>query len=370
MKIKYVFFMSSLFFAMACSPMQAFRLPFVEEFIVPQSDFSAEAILISTEEKVTNAGGTSGSVRNRIYFSPDLGETWQELNRPENEYLTGYVKYLKVQDNTLFIGSHSGFSVAEKNGTLWKFIGNESSGYTLASYDDVVSTDVAKSGSSIYSATWSGLAISDNNALSWRKIPRRLIGSPSTLRSVYVISGAIYLTSEHALYVSKDNGMTWQEVNFDGQGKEVLGRSPQIVFLENEIFASSMAGGVFRSTDNGNSWQNLPLPNVLPNSEFVSGLLATENVLMAWSYLGYFRSTNRGASWTWTSAQTLTGLAKGIVEDISLSGEVALLKTNDFGNNNQKVFISKDSGATWTDLSGKSSFPKKFVSQIFVPTAQ
>jgi photosystem II stability/assembly factor-like uncharacterized protein len=350
--------------------MRTLQLPVVEEFTVPQSDFSADAILVSTEEKVTNTGGTSGSIRNRIYYSSDLGETWQELNRPENEYLTGYVKFLKIQDSALFVGSHNGFSVAEKNGTSWRFIGAESYGYSLAGYDEIVSSDIVKSGSIIYSATWGGLAISDNNALSWRKIPRRFIGSPSTFRAVHVNSGAIYLTSEHGLYVSRDSGTSWQDINFDGQGGEVLGRSPQIIFLENEIFASSMAGGVFRSTDNGTSWQNLPLPDVLPNSEFVSGLLATENVLIAWSYLGYFRSTNRGVSWTWTSATALTGLAKGVVEDISLSGEVALLKTNDFANNNQKVFISKDSGLTWTDLSNKSGFPKKFVSHIVVPSVE
>ncbi len=98
------------------------------------------------------------------------------------------------------------------------------------------------------------------------------------------------------------------------------------------LFTGTWHGGVFISTDNGTSWVNTGLTNTSVISLAVSG-----TNLFAGTWDGVFLSTNSGASWTSVN----TGLTNTFIQALAISG------TNLFAGTNTGVFRSTNNGINW-----------------------
>ena len=101
------------------------------------------------------------------------------------------------------------------------------------------------------------------------------------------------------------------------------------------LFAGIDGSGIFRSTNNGTNWTVTGLSN--PE---VLALAASGTDLFAGTYFdGVFRSTNNGTSWT------AVGLTNIIVQALAVSG------TNLFaGTRGGGVFRSTDNGTNWVEV--------------------
>jgi photosystem II stability/assembly factor-like uncharacterized protein len=111
------------------------------------------------------------------------------------------------------------------------------------------------------------------------------------------------------------------------------------------LFAATFDSGIFRSSDNGISWtaQNngWPATTVLAIGSIGANVFAgTDGGLFNQTgFAGVYRSTDNGGSWNRTMLQEVFSIAS--------SGSELFASSWDKG-----IFLSKDTGANWTDATG------------------
>jgi hypothetical protein len=94
------------------------------------------------------------------------------------------------------------------------------------------------------------------------------------------------------VFRSSNNGDSWQAVNTGLTNTTAYA----LASIENELFVGTGGSSVFKSTDYGNTWS--PASNGMP-SQTVYALLTINSILVAGTdATGIYVSTNRGASWS------------------------------------------------------------------------
>jgi len=114
------------------------------------------------------------------------------------------------------------------------------------------------------------------------------------------------------------------------------------------VFAGTMGGGVYRSTDNGNSWTQV---NNGLTMLHVYAITANSNYVFAGTYhngnisgQGVFRSADNGQTWTAVNngmSSTTTIMALAVKDNFVFAG-----------TNGQGVYRSSDNGDNWTNVAG------------------
>ena len=138
-------------------------------------------------------------------------------------------------------------------------------------------------------------------------------------------------TGGGGIYRSTDSGQSWVLSNTGNASIETRA----FAMIGTTIFAGTN-GGVYRSTDGGQTWTsaNTGLTNGLDWSFAVSGTTLFTGTFGG----GVFRSTNQGQTWTAVN----TGLTNLTVQALAISGQ------NLFAGTNGGVFRSSDQGQSWT----------------------
>jgi photosystem II stability/assembly factor-like uncharacterized protein len=167
---------------------------------------------------------------------------------------------------------------------------------------------------------------------------------PSDADRVYVGSTRVWRTT--------DDGSTWQAISphLDGSAIsaiEVAAADP------NRIYVGTENGGVFRSVDRGKTWSpdisGAAMPGNMITRLDTTEKLGADNVLATVANSGHshvFRSKDGGLSWI--------DIDKGQLPDIP--HHAVLIKPEDpkvvFVANDAGVYVSRDQGATWANMSG------------------
>lgn len=110
------------------------------------------------------------------------------------------------------------------------------------------------------------------------------------------------------------------------------------------LFAGTLGGGLYRSTDNGASWRALHGAFTNPHV----GVLAVSGTSVFAASGGLFRSTDNGASWTELGSGNVAALA---VRGTILFGVHA-------GETSDDLIRSADNGATWNVVLGAKSISR------------
>jgi photosystem II stability/assembly factor-like uncharacterized protein len=205
----------------------------------------------------------------------------------------------------------------------------------------------AYTGDSIYSSL--------DNGNSWQKISNQLKGVNTVVETP--TKKLLACGAENKVLSSIDAGVTWEIVpQISGQFVGNLFVSPK-----GYLFATIMMGGVWRSTDDGITWQ--PKTSGLPNQHWGEGVafLSNGDMLMSTGLsgeYGIYRSTNDGDSWT-PSHEGLTHTYTWWLCE-SKPGIVFA------GTLNKGIYRSSDNGTTWHSSStGVSDSTKSEVFHIF-----
>jgi len=153
------------------------------------------------------------------------------------------------------------------------------------------------------------------------------------------------------LYVSPDNGVTWNELGFSNNYINFITQSPNGNLFVGTGFTSN--GKLYKSTDNGTTWTDITNGiNISPyggTSSIVSMLAVSNEIFIVGSFDCTYRTTNSGQTWT-----KLTYTEYGYVSDYGSmkcivktnSGLLANMDTS-FGS---KLYRSTDNGLTWTKI--------------------
>jgi len=336
----------------------------------------AEAMVISNNDYMFFSGYATG-----VYRSTDNGEYWEKLN---NNYSYEDIYSLLVSDNDyIFAGIADNISLrivrSTDYGETWV---NLSSGiddpvYSLASYQNNIYVGTSGSGvyySTDYGGSWvhSSLDTSYNRALavndsgnvfagstngelfrsndsgvSWDKIydiGENSISSILTSVPGYIFVGCVSWNSVgygKIIFRSTDDGITWDLVN-NGLLSE-RGIVKLIYTDDGSIYATSSDNGVFRSSDFGDTWEQVG-PIISNLNEII---IDEEDYVFAATQYKIYRSSNGGISWEYKGNGIedtyIPALAANINGDIWAGSEF---------HGFARLYHSTDKGESWTKIPG------------------
>lgn len=172
-------------------------------------------------------------------------------------------------------------------------------------------------------------------------------GNVSSYGASGVIGGLLY---------TRDGGQSWTELSdplfADSSVTGVVARGSVLVAATSGMFGTFAPGGVFRSTDRGQSWVRIP-DIAEPDTFDLTGDPANPSRLYLTTPRAVYRSDDAGAHWTNISAADprvsalLDDFTVSLAEiDVGAGGRVFLVITR-FGNG---AYIGYSDGAGWTEM--------------------
>ena len=177
------------------------------------------------------------------------------------------------------------------------------------------------------------------------------------------------------IWKSSNNGVTWKSI-FDGQPDNSFGAlaifegDPKIVWAatgeQNNRQSSSWGGGVYRSTDAGDTWSYVGLHDTRaigrvvlhPTDPNVAYVAAVGNLWKASPDRGVFRTTDAGRTWTKSLyVDPFTGATDLVMDprspDVLYAATYQRLRSAccfNGGGPGSAIYKTTDAGATWQKL--------------------
>ena len=230
-------------------------------------------------------------VNGGVWKSEDYGRTWNPIFDHESTQSIGAIAVAPSDPNIIYVASGEGLHRPD-----------------LSVGDGIYkSADTGK--------TWTHLGLRDG-----QQIPALAVDPRDPNKVFAAVLGHPYGPSkERGLYLSTDGGQSWKKViskdeNTGASDVEIDPSNPNVVYAsmwevregpweDNNEF-NGTNGGLFKSTDGGNSWQQLT--NGLPKdlSQIYVAIAPSDprrlyaTVGMASGKLGVYRSDDAGDSWT------------------------------------------------------------------------
>jgi photosystem II stability/assembly factor-like uncharacterized protein len=230
-------------------------------------------------------------VNGGVWKTDDYGRTWNPIFDHESSQSVGSIAVAPSDPNIIYVGSGEGLHRPDLS------VGN----------GIYKSTDAGK--------TWMHLGLRDG-----QQIPAIAVDPRDPNKVFAAVLGHPYgPNEERGIYRSTDGGQNWQKViskdeNTGGDDVEIDPSNPDVVYAsmwearegpweDGNLFNGS-GGGLFKSTDGGNTWHQLSngLPNDLSqiyvgiapsNSQRLYATLATAS-----GKLAVYRSDDAGDSWS------------------------------------------------------------------------
>ena len=248
---------------------------------------------------------------------------WTLTNGPESAVITE----IKADSNILYSAAWgAGVFRSLDNGNSWT---NVSSGLS-----NLFTTGFTVDKGKIYVAVQFGpLYMSVDSGNTWTSL-----GLPTIYSSVRSISAVdsviVVITNTDSVRLSVDFGMTWRIINYQFANNNLY--YPTV--KDTNVFASVTGSGVYRMGINDTTWiaANNGLSNL--NTKFIK---VCGNSIFVGTGAGLYHSLNNGNSWS----NVTNGITNNAIQFLDINGSqiVAVDSTLD-------VFLSSDSGSTWTDF--------------------
>jgi photosystem II stability/assembly factor-like uncharacterized protein len=323
--------------------------------IYPYNEFFALGI---NQNNILFAGTSGGG----LYRSADKGITWTWLQN----YGSPECWAIAFNDSDQIFagdGDWGGLYKSTDVGNTWNQI--------LPNSDKILAVEIDPGGN-IYVGTSNNFYKSTDNGDTFTSyyagLPNSEIASVLSNSQSKIFVGTGYLSQGNGVYFSNDGGVNWTQSGIDSQTVYSL----TIDQYEN-IYAGTQLSGVYKSTDNGITWKQIN--NGLQNRNVFRVKMIQTDLLFACSETdgGIYRSSDFGNSWLITgmpagtvysgfiddSVNIFTATYGGIQKFDSYSdnwsilmygGMVDILRTtaeNLIACNFSSVFISSDYGINW-----------------------
>jgi photosystem II stability/assembly factor-like uncharacterized protein len=291
-----------------------------------------------------------GVVNGGVWKSNDFGRTWNPIFDSQPTQSIGAIAVAPSDPNIVYAASGEGLARPDLS------VGN----------GIYKSTDAGK--------TWSHLGLQHGE-----QIPALAIDPRDPNRLFAAVLGDPYgANEERGIFRSTDGGATWQKIlykdeNTGGSDIEMDPSNPQVLYAslwevrqgpwEDNNFFAGTAGGLFKSTDGGNTWKQLTngLPkdivqvNVAIAASQPSRVYASVGTTQRGDYgsgagLGVYRSDDAGENWYRVTTDPRPAMRIG-------GGDLSVLRVDP--KNADVVYSasivtmrSSDGGKTWTGIRG------------------
>ena len=222
----------------------------------------------------------AGTRGNGIFRTINDGQTWQ----PVNDGLTNLKVSCLVNSEEFILAGTLGGGVfrSDDNGSSWETV-------TSNPQDTVVSA-LLVSGNTVYAGTDLGVCVSGDNGDTWDcgRIDTAVV-------KALAVSGSLIFAGSvgDGMFRSTDNGETWNVVDPLHTTDTTV---TALAVFGQYIFAGTFSKGIFRSADNGDTWQPV---NVGMGDTLIQCIMTTDDRIFIGTYgQGAFTSTDNGDSWT------------------------------------------------------------------------
>lgn len=338
----------------------------------------------------------AGTFEKGVYRSSDNGENWTSTGLKNQTVFS-----LAVSGSTIFAGTYGGGVYrSSDNGGIWTQVNMGLKNKTVYA--------LAVNGSSLYAGTdGGGVFRSTDNAENWTEVNTGLTGKTiksfaftGTTLFAGINNGGVYKTNDNGenwigsglqnttvwalselgtkliagtsngAYSSSDQGGTWVKVDT----AELPNKPVRVLTVNGPAIYAGIYGdrGLYRSTDSGEKWISMGLPNEVVSGTVsigakvflgsstgvcyttdhgetfhdagtfkfgVSALEAKDAMLFAGSWDGgLYSSKDEGKTWDYV------GLRNQTISKISAFGTVIAVRTN-----SGSIFTSIDNGITWSE---------------------
>ncbi|MCC7431846.1 T9SS type A sorting domain-containing protein [bacterium] len=290
-----------------------------------------------------------GSASGGIFKSTDNGNSWNAIFDSELSLSIGDIAIDPTNPQTIYVGQ-----------------GEANAGGGSVCYGGFGVSKSTDGGN-----TWQNIGLQNSNAIG------KIVVDPQNSNNVFVAAmGRLFSTnSERGIYRSQNAGQTWTQVlavndSTGGIDLAINPQNPNIVYAATWERKRSLTGrfyagigsGIYRSTDGGTTWNlmtnGLPQPSTNNGKIAISISNSNPNVLYATYcdhpgfFLGVYKTTDGGNSWTQLSGNGLTGCFSSfgwwfnrLFVDPTNSDKVFLSGLN--------LYSSTDGGNNW-NVSGSS----------------
>ena len=275
--------------------------------------------------RTTNSGQTFDTVR--ILFS-GIGTVWG---------------FSFINNNTGYLCGSSNYKVMKTTdgGNSWALVNNIGSLGTLDFYaiygSDENNIKVGSSSGNVYLTTNAGLNWTTSN-----------VGSTSQISGMVFLNantGYICGQSFGLFRYTTDGGVSWSGTNAPtGNILTCIIYDGSAAYLSGTVTAET----IFKTTDNGNSWQTIPIsigPTIHPLLAYSIDKLGN-NMIVVGNYGEMIKSTNNGSSWSSYSYRRSLATMSGDIYAQSGTGRIIACGTN-IGYNDD-ILVSSDGGINWT----------------------
>lgn len=265
-----------------------------------------------------------------------------------------------IVDHTVLIGGFGGVFRSTDNATSW--IQSNTSGVNLS---ELTFSPNYESDQTVFAASAQGIYRSIDGGMSWNIIgfsgtPVQTIAISPNYVVDHILFAGINANNNGYVFRSDDGGFNWVDTGLlvSNLDTRQLGISPgyandHTIFLGTGRAWDWYSGGVYRSTNGGNSWtainngltyQEIGALAISPNYQNDHTLFIT-----AWSG-GVFRSTNGGDSWVEANNnqpnRRLSAL--GFSPNYAIDHTIFLGTWGEYGDGG--AYASTDGGNSWTVL--------------------
>ena len=285
-----------------------------------------------------------GTIGAGIYRSSDNGNTWINVT---NEITCDDIISLAVtESNDIFAGTRFGKGIfkSTNNGNSWQAI---NSGLPLNWATNVLSIFSAP-GSVIYAGIHNkGIYKSTDNGASW-------IENNSGLTADWIFSfaasqnGDIFAGTHYEGIFKSSDGSTWNEVNNGIRSTWIISMN---IDDQDGVYGAVFGRGIYKTTNNGDEWYEINNGITTP---YILDLISDENQnLYVGSYdgqiggasygEGIFKSTDNGNSWNEANA----GITSHGVRTLSSDKTHGILYAGTF--NSKNLYKSTDQGQNWIE---------------------
>ncbi len=281
--------------------------------------------IIFREDKIFVATEREG-----IFCSEDYGNLWYSVNEG---IWSNKTKVLSENGQDLFAGTFGGVFTLSNNGSSWTSVNN---GLIELPIYAVLSIDAT-----ILIGTQFGVFCSFNLGQDWEITTNGFSGSSFFTRGLTINDSIIYASTvgepyvSGVLYKSNDNGNSWDTTGLNSGG------SCSVLTLDSLLFATS-GGWLYRSIDSGNTWE-------IVLHKQVSSITSLDSILFAGAYgEGIFSSSDFGESWI----EKNNGIENKLIKNL-ISKSNKLYSTANFD-----IYRSNDTGDSWETI--KKGIPSEF----------
>jgi photosystem II stability/assembly factor-like uncharacterized protein len=222
---------------------------------------------------------------------------WERLSNAPLGMMSLVVSPDFAEDHTLIAGTHAGIYFSEDSGNTWRVAQMPPSTSMVLSL--CFSPNYLADGMILAGTLEDGVFISDCRGERWLSQSFGLLDPTAYCLAIspgFAQDGLIFAGTGTTVYFSYNAGRAWRQLGFPEEAAPVL--SLALIIEQGgdfTLFAGTETQGLFRSVDQGQTWQTLALPAATVNALSVS---QDNTRLLAATEIGILQSRDKGETWS------------------------------------------------------------------------